>query len=167
MDVAMSEPHIDAGPSPAPLPVQGKRRRLRSILLGMVILLAGIAIGSGVTLFVVHRLVLHAIHHPEEAPYKVSSRLQSKLDLTDAQTATIRDIVAGRQKHIQAIRREAQPKVQRELEAAREDIAAVLNPDQAKRFREQFDRLRNRWMPTLPPPPGSDTGSNANRESKR
>jgi hypothetical protein len=146
----MSDEHsIPSSPVKLPTP---RRKRWRGVLLGVVILVCGIVIGAGGTVIVVHRALSHAIHHPEEASERASQRLRRKLDLTEEQTARVKSIIAARQQKIQALRRQWQPLVEDELLGLREDVAAVLEPEKAKRWRERFNGLRDRWIPRLPPP---------------
>jgi hypothetical protein len=48
--------------------------------------------------------------------------------------------------------------LERELEQAKEEIASVLNPDQAKAFRDRFDYLRRTYWPPLPPAKEESSG---------
>lgn len=138
------------------LPALRKPRRWRAVLLGIVILICGALIGSGVTVIVIHKMVLHAIRHPEQTPMRITKRIQSKLRLSDEQAAKVREIITTRQKAIQAIRRDVQPRVEKELDGAKEDVAALLNPEQARQWRERFDYLRKTWIPE---PPAQGRGS--------
>jgi hypothetical protein len=120
-------------------------------LLGIAILIMGALIGSGITVIVVKKMVLHAVSHPEEAPARITKRIQSKLDLSGEQAAKVRSIIAERQKALQAIRREVQPRVEKELNGVREDVAALLEPEKARQWRERFDYLKRLWVPAPPP----------------
>jgi hypothetical protein len=73
------------------------------------------------------------------------------------QTATkVGALLTERQKAIQAIRREARPKIGSELERARDEVSALLEPDKAKAFRQRFEDLKRRWMPPIPPESKTD-----------
>jgi hypothetical protein len=134
----------------AGLPTPQKPRRWRSVVLGLVIFTCGLTIGAGVTVIVVRKMIVHAITHPEELPQRITQRLRSKLSLTDEQAARIRSIIAKRQRAIQEIRREFQPRLEKELDSAEEEVAAVLGPEKAKPWRKRLDQLKRLW---LPPPP--------------
>jgi hypothetical protein len=133
------------------LPLPRKRRPWRSILLGLIILFCGILIGAGITVILLQRVVLYAIHHPEEIPNRLTERLRNKLSLTDDQTKKVKAILTERQKAFTELRRAKRPKVERELKSLREEVAAVLDKDQARKWSKRFDRLRRQWLP--PPPP--------------
>lgn len=127
-----------------------RRKRWRAILFGAIILLGGIAIGAGGTVIVLHRALTYAIHHPEVAPERVSERIRRKFDLSQGQTARVKSIIAARQKNLQALRRQWQPHAEKELDGIREDVASILEPDKARRWRERFDALRGQWIPRVP-----------------
>jgi len=144
--------------SPLTVPRGTSRRWWKALLLGLAILLCGAVIGSALTLIVAHRIVVHAIDNPHEAPTRIANRMKRKLDLSEEQRAKVLEILTERQRAIHAIRSEAQPKVVHELNLAKEQVAAVLNEKQARSWRERFDSLRRRWLPWLAPswapPPG-------------
>jgi hypothetical protein len=76
--------------------------------------------------------------------------MQKRLGLTDEQAARVKAILMQRQTAIMAIRRVAQPKVLRELEKAKAEVAAILTPDQARAWNRRFDELQHKWIPVLP-----------------
>lgn len=123
---------------------------MRSILLGLVILLCGMVIGAGVALVCVQKIVVHAIHNPQETPGRIAERMKSKLKLTDEQTRQVKAILSERQKALHALRREWQPRVVQELDKTKEEVTKVLTPEQARAFRDRFDFLKKRWLPFLP-----------------
>ncbi len=149
---------VTQGPvSPVGLGIASKKKRWRSILLGVVILVCGIAIGAGGTVVVMKHIILNAIQHPEKVPQRITDRMRGKLGLTDEQAAKVKAILTERQKKIQALLRQIQPDVDKEFENAKEDVAAVLKPDQAKKWRERFDRMR-KWFPVPPANRGTTGG---------
>jgi len=126
-----------------------------SLILALVIFGGGFVVGAGTAVVVAVRRVQHAIHHPEEAPARMTARLKRKLDLTDAQTVRVLAILTERQEAFQAIRREVQPRVLAELEQTRDQIAAALDPPQQAQWRRMYADLRARWLPDPPPAPAS------------
>ena len=145
----MTEPIAQGPVSPVDLSIGTKKKRWRSFLLGLLILICGMAIGTGGTVVVMKRIILNAIQHPEKVPERITDRMRGKLDLTDDQAAKVKEILTERQKKIRTLLRQIQPEVDKEFEDAREDVAAILKPDQAKKWRERFDRLRI-WFPVPP-----------------
>lgn len=129
-----------------------RRRTWLMVVLGMVILLSGMVIGGGLTVFWLQKKLLYMIHHPEDAPATIAAHVQSKFDLSDEQAEKIEQILRTRQKVIQAIRREFQPKIMAELEVARDEVAAVMPPEKAREWQTYYDTMREAWVP---PPPGA------------
>ncbi len=135
------------------LPIPKKRRRWLSVLLGILILVCGFVLGSGVTVVVVYRHVVHAIHHPEDAPRRISQRMQRRFGLTDDQTARVRKILAKRQKGRRSIYRNTWPKLDQELNRIESEVTEVLDDKQASKWRKRFKIMRNKWIPA----PAGDT----------
>jgi hypothetical protein len=147
---------VTQGPvSPVGLGIASKKKRRRPFLLGLLILICGIAIGTGGTVVVMKHIILNAIQHSERVPQRITDRMRGKLGLTEDQAAKVKAILTERQKKIQALLRQVRPEVDKEFEKAKEDVAAILKPDQAKKWRERFDRLRI-WFPA---PPANRSGS--------
>ena len=149
MDDVMTGLNTDSAGSEERLVPPRKRRRWRAVILGLVILVSGMLIGSGGTVFVMHKLLINAIHHPEKAPDRIAKKLKRRLRLSTEQTAEVREILKKRQKALVAIFRKAQPKLERQLIGVREDVAAVLTPEQAKKWRWFFDSMKRKWVPSL------------------
>jgi len=104
-------------------------------------------IGAGLTAIVLHKVVVHAIHNPDEVTQRIAARIRSKLNLNEDQAARVSAILAERRKAILSIRREAQPKVEKELDRLQEEVAAVLTPDQTASWNKRLDELRRTWLP--------------------
>jgi cell division protein FtsB len=139
--------------------VDRPRRRWVTLLLALMIFVAGFVCGVGLTIVTaVHRLQ-YAIHHPEDAPARVATTLKRKLGLDEKQRGQIEEIIARRQVDLNAIRREFQPKVVDQLTQIRDEISGVLNETQREHFTKMFDDIRDRWMPPIPPEAKSDKGS--------
>ncbi len=124
-----------------------KKRRRRSVLLGLVILLCGFILGSGVTLVTVRHIILHVIHNPEKAPERITNKLQRRLDLSDVQAKEVKQIITERKQALIAIRDRALPKVNRELDLMRKQVTDVLTEEQAETWHKLFDRHRELWVP--------------------
>ena len=126
-----------------------RRCRWGSFLLALVILLCGVAIGAGATVLLMIKHVQQVIHHPEIFPAHLASRLQSKLDLSDQQTAQVEGILRSRQAAIQKIRVRFQPEFKADLDGLEKDIAGVLNPEQAEEWRKWVQEKRRTGLPEM------------------
>ncbi len=134
-------------------PMLPRRRRWPRVVAAMLIFFSGMVCGGGLTVIVAVRNIRHAIHHPEEVPARLTRYLTRRLDLSSDQAEQVEGLIAQRQAHLQAIRRETQPRVAAELSALREEIGQVLTPDQRAKWDDIFDEAIDRWMP--PPPPAT------------
>jgi len=110
---------------------------------------------SVVQVAIIHHITIR--HHvqqamlfPEERLQKIAARLQKKLDLTDGQTAQVRDIFLERNDALQAIRREVHPRVVEEMDRMYQDVAALLDQDQARTWKRMYYLLRRNVPPPLP-----------------
>ena len=125
--------------------------RGRLFLAGTAIFVCGLLLGAAGALFFVRYRILHALRHPEEAPARITAHIRRKLELTPHQAEEVERVVLRRQRALQEIRREVQPRVEAELDRAEQEIAALLTPVQKAKWREWFKRVRTTWIPPLPP----------------
>lgn len=126
------------------------RRRWLTIVLALVIFLAGVVSGAALAVVVAVNRIQFAIHHPESAPARIAAVISRRLDLDDSERAKVEAIIAERQIEIAAIRRRFQPEVLQQLEKLRDEIAAVLDDTQRARWSELFVQFKNRWLPHAP-----------------
>jgi hypothetical protein len=117
-------------------------------LAAIVILLGGIVIGSAGTLAVVRRAVtMHHRRTPEQTAERVVDRMERELALSPEQKDVVRAVVTRRMKALREIREEVVPRVTEQLEAARGEIDAVLDPDQQRKWHAHFRRLERLMRP--------------------
>jgi hypothetical protein len=128
------------------------RRRWLSVLLGIVIFFAGLAAGVGLAVVFAVGTLQFILHHPENAPTRITTFLTRRLSLDATQRQQVLDIMSRHQSQIQAIRREMRPQFDEQLDQIRTEVGAVLNDEQRIKWQELFDRLRERWTPTLEVP---------------
>ena len=140
------------GDPPSPAPAARPRRRRRWVLpvLFLVTLLAGLIAGASLTVITIRYHVQQAMLYPEERLHKIAARLQKKLDLTDKQTAQVRDIFFERNDALQAIRREVHPRVVEEMDRMYQDVAAILDENQSRKWKRMYYLLRRNVPPPLP-----------------
>ena len=123
------------------------RRAWRPLVLGLILLTSGAAIGAGSALYVIEQRIVNLA---EETPERVSDRatkdMRSRWDLSLEQSERLKEIFHARHVAMKAIREEVRPRLEEELEAMRTDVLAVLTPEQAAQWNEKFERLRKRWV---------------------
>ena len=76
-------------PLPASVPVRPRRRIWLAIVLGAVILVCGIAIGSGGTIIWIRHKMEQFLRGPDQMRAKLVARVRSQLNLTDEQAARV------------------------------------------------------------------------------
>ena len=128
-----------------------KKRFWKTALLGILIFVCGIVTGSGLTLVIARRMIIRMLKHPEQAPARVTARLERALHLSEDQTRQIREIVVRRLGNLYRIRQETHPRVREELELLKKEVGAVLNEKQRKIWKERFEKLE-KAIPAPPPP---------------
>jgi Spy/CpxP family protein refolding chaperone len=131
-------------PTDQELPAPSKKGRLKAVALGIVILLCGALLGSGITLVAVKRM-MNVIHTPGEVAKRITERMQRKLDLSPEQHRRVLAILRAREKSLRTLLGRIQPQIEKELWKTREEVAAVLNPEQAQKWLNRFDVIHERW----------------------
>jgi hypothetical protein len=140
--------------SPAlPPALPAARRRWVRIVVALFIFFAGAIFGCGLTVIVAVHNIRHAMHHPEEVPARITRYLTRRLDLSPDQADKVQLLIARHQSHLQAIRRETQPRVAVELSGLRQEIGDLLSPQQKSKWDDIFNEAVDRWLPPPPPPP--------------
>lgn len=129
-----------------------KLHRWRMAFFGLVILLAGLVIGVSSTLMLVRHRPMGPPWGPEYVSERMIRHLQQELDLSPEQVKKIEAIVEKRMQKLEAIRKEARPKVAEQLKLMNEEISAVLTEEQRRDWQENWKRQFHRFQ--RPPRPG-------------
>ena len=137
--------------------VRTRRRWVRTFLLALVIFISGVVVGGGLTFKVITTGFKRVFQDPETLAERITHRMKKTLDLTDDQVIRVRQIILARQKAFHALRKEVQPRLEAEIENTRRELAAVLTPEQARKWGKRYGRLLRFWLPSPPGdhPPGS------------
>lgn len=126
-----------------------KRSRWRGWLVALLIFVGGAAFGAGVTVVISVRALQQAVQHPERAPARLTARIARRLDLSTAQRRQVLQILTQRQRALQQIRREVQPRVETELSVLDNEILTVLTPNQQAEWKEMLASVRENWLPPV------------------
>ena len=127
-----------------------RRRRLWTILIVLGIFFCGILVGGGLTFKVISEGYKRAFQDPEVLAEKIIRRMERRLDLNSDQVKQVRGIILEQQKEFQALRKEFRPRLDRQIEKTRRELAAVLTPEQARKWEKTFARIQRFWLPPLP-----------------
>jgi uncharacterized membrane protein len=134
--------------SPQLPPPERRRRSWLTLLLALVVFVAGMASGAALAVHYAVGRLQFAIHHPEAAPARIAATIERRLRLDDAQTAKVEQILARRQIEIAAIRRKFQPEIVEQLDSVRDEVATVLDEPQRAKWTTLFDQFQQRWLPS-------------------
>jgi hypothetical protein len=140
-------------PMPAPLPPPPppkKRRKWLAALLIFFVFLAGMMVGSGLTIAVAVHHIQIAIRHPEEVPARLTAFLDKRLRFSHEQAVDVERLIAAHQAHLQEIRRQVQPQIQSELDGLRQEINDILTPDQQLKWDRLYSEAVRTWLPPAP-----------------
>ncbi len=141
--------------APASALARPRRRWLRTLLLTLIVFVSGVLVGGGLTFKVVTTGFKRFFQEPEVLAENITHRMKKRLDLTDDQAVQVRRIILERQKALQSLRKEVQPRIEAEIEKTRREMAAVLTPEQARKWEKRFRYFSRFWLPSpsgTPPP---------------
>ncbi len=134
-------------------PVQQWRRALPAWVQVCVLLLvfaSGIGVGAvGASQYMLSRMQ-HYRANPEVLPGELSAKLQSRMSMSDEQTAKVLAIVTLRHGNITSLRDASAPAVLQEFSLMEQEIADVLSPKQRELWHETADWARKTFLPIDP-----------------
>lgn len=133
--------------SAEPLPAPPRRRTWLTLLLCLLVFGGGAVVGAGAAVTWVGRQVRDAARHPEDAPGRIARRMQSRLDLDDAQAARVEAALARHHAELLEARADFIERAAPILDRMEADVAAELPAEKAGDWRGQFRRLRDDWAP--------------------
>ena len=134
--------------------------RLRSVLLGLAILVCGGVIVSVITTRVLWRDFREEFMHPQRFVDRMLDDLDSELHLQGEQRERVRGIVLDHAVRMDADRREVAPRIERRMKELEESVARELDEEQERAWRGMLERMRARrpkFMTEECPQPAPDT----------
>jgi hypothetical protein len=149
--------------TPVPQPIG----LFKSVLLGLLILAAGIAIGSGLTYMSLSRPQDRYGQEPEIFAEHMLSRLGQDLNLTPQQRQQLDPVIRTHYKTLSDIRAGVRPQVVAQLEEMDRQIVSVLDEDQKLLWQQKIQRLEQHFPtfrgPGRGPGPGQGFGPEPGR----
>lgn len=130
-----------------------RRRRLWTLLLALSIFSCGVLVGGGLTFKVITVGYKRSFQEPEVLAEKIIHRMERRLDLNSDQVKQVQGIILEQQKAFQTLRKEFRPRLDSQIEKTRRELAAVLTPEQARKWEKTFARIQRFWLPPLPGDP--------------
>jgi len=121
-------------------------KNLKVWLVIALVFVAGFGSGVVTTRAVGRRIVFRLLNDPNAVRKVVAARLAHKLDLTHDQKAKVDEILLRTENDLKGLRQEVGPRFQSIMFAARDDISAVLTPEQQERFRKFREENHRLWQ---------------------
>ena len=127
--------------------IRPRRRWVWTVLLALVIFISGVLVGGGLSFKIITSGFKRSFQDPEVSAERITNRMKRRLDLTDEQCVQVRRIILERQKAFQSMRKQVRPQLEAEIEKTRRELAAVLTPDQARKWEKSFRHFWEFWLP--------------------
>lgn len=122
-----------------PPPVR-KTRRWRMVLLGLSIFFCGALTGAGTVLYLWDSAFRNTISHTDQLPPQVTDHLRKQLHLSPEQAEQVEAILKKHMRAISEIRQESYPRFAEQVEQMKEEVARVLDANQARQWREEIEQ---------------------------
>jgi hypothetical protein len=127
-----------------------KMHRWRMAFFGLVILLAGIVIGSAFTFVFVKRASFDNSPDSGRAAAKMLDRLAPRLQLSAQQQKSLKTILKEYMENLQQIRNEARPKISEQLRKMNDQTSIVLTKKQKRIWDRHIKDVRKQLYPQAP-----------------
>lgn len=140
----MVENEVEQTPEILVAPVN-RRLWVRSLVLGIVILVCGGVIGSVVTAVAIGHRQPPRTWRWDRLPEDIAKEMRGKYDLNQEQEQRLVTVFQEHREKLSGIRAEVQPRVEAEHEALRSAVEGILTPEQAAQWRTEFEQMRRPW----------------------
>jgi len=117
------------------------------VVVLLVVFTAGGVTGSMITSRVIHSRMESYRQHAPIFSEDIVARLRLRLGLSDEQTAKVKEIIQRRHSKMIAYRNEGSQKMHSEFDAMVDEIASVLDEQQAERWRAISNHVRVTYLP--------------------
>jgi len=135
-----------------------KAHTWRMAFFGLIILIAGIAIGGSSMLIFAPKKLIQPPPGPEFRSLRMIPPLRRDLGLTPEQAEKIKPILDKHMQKLDTIRTEARSEIAETLKQMNREIAAILTDQQQQLWQREIDRLQNELRPRGGPGPGRGEG---------
>ncbi|MHC4115391.1 MAG: hypothetical protein ACYSSL_08760 [Planctomycetota bacterium] len=127
-----------------------KMHRWRMAFFGLVILLAGIVIGSAFTFVFVRHAPFDNSSDSGRAAAKMLDRLAPRLQLSAEQQKSLEAILKKYMERLHEIRSDARPRISKQLQEMNDEISALLTKDQMRIWERHIKSVRKQLHPQAP-----------------
>lgn len=109
----------------------------------LLLFAGGFFVGHVTAYRAVVRGAKHVADNQEQIPRQIAARMAASYDLSADQEEALHGLLTSYYDQVQALRVFLRPRLAERLEQFRQDIAQVLTPEQAIRWNDDFDKLRD------------------------
>jgi len=144
---------LPSQPGPATLPAP-RRSWIKTTLLGAVVLISGMIIGSGLTVIGIRRWADEMRQRPDMFSNRILARMEQDLKLTKEQKSELGKIFKATREELNEMRSQHRVQAQAFFRDFHDEVAHVLTPDQQKEWDTWWKRARERAFKErgVPPP---------------
>ena len=128
---------------------RNRRRLWLNTLFALIILICGILIGSGGTIYFVSSRIIEGIHNPEVFPKRAVERMSARLNLNQEQADNILSIFEQRKEQFELYLADIQPRMKEEIDALKKEVEAILTPEQAVVWEKRMHKIRRILLPDI------------------
>jgi hypothetical protein len=139
----MSTDDKTEAPAPSPPAPSVRSGRRQALLQGFAILVSGIIIGAAGTMLLRH-CWRHGGDKPRFDPDRMAARTQERLDLSDAETAKVKEVFVRHVERMRALRQEMHPKIKEEFERLKSEMQTALPADKYADWLKHLEERRSR-----------------------
>lgn len=132
--------------------VPARPRRRRALLLAGLTFIAGLFLGSGLTIALGKHIIRNRMAHPEKIPEHILARVKRELNLSPDQVAKIAPLIKQHFEQILKLRQENQPKIQEQFDQLDQEVSPLLTDQQKPLWHRHLDKLRHLGPPPFGPP---------------
>ncbi len=121
-----------------------RRSRMKAFMLGTVLLLSGVVIGSGLTLIGLNRRAQEFRQRPDMFSNRILSKMETDLELTKEQKSELSKIFKAAREDLDDVRRQHRVQAQAFFRDFHDQVAQVLTVKQQGQWEEWWKRARER-----------------------
>ena len=158
----MSDTPLPASATQAPLPAP-RRSWLKTAALGIVVLLSGMIIGSGLTVIGIRRWADEMRQRPDMFSNLILSRMERDLKLTKDQKSELGKIFKDTREELEEVRDQHRAQAQAFFRDFHDQVIRVLTPGQQKEWEKMWKRARERAFKERPGGPPRAGGPERDR----
>lgn len=141
----MSPEASNSRPTISPPPA--RRCLCGHLIMLLIIFSAGALIGAGLLYIHKTKPFPRPRKSVEEMIDKLTRNIADELNLDAEQAEKLRPIIEGRIRAVHELRKVIEPQMKREAKILHDDLAALLNEEQAAKWEELYGQLEAKWFP--------------------